>query len=79
VVTGEFRHGARAGAGKWAVSFVDVPGVSFPGLGHCEPKALERLSPEQQKAVESVLASKDQVVCLRGAAGVGKTTSFERN
>jgi conjugative relaxase-like TrwC/TraI family protein len=59
---------------RWAVSFVGRTRGSFPGLGHCEPKALERLSPEQQKAVESVLASKDQVVCLRGAAGVGKTT-----
>ena len=59
---------------RWAVSFVGRTKGSFPELGQCEPRALARLSPEQQKAVESVLASKDQVVCLRGAAGVGKTT-----
>jgi conjugative relaxase-like TrwC/TraI family protein len=58
---------------RWAVSFVGRTKGSFPELGQCEPRALARLSPEQQKAVESVLASKDQVVCLRGAAGVGKT------
>jgi conjugative relaxase-like TrwC/TraI family protein len=59
---------------RWAVSFVGRTKGSLPALGQCEPGALASLSPEQQKAVGSVLASKDQVVCLRGAAGVGKTT-----
>ena len=59
---------------RWAVSFVGRTQGTFPELGRSEPQALERLSAEQKKAVERVLASKDQVVCLRGAAGVGKTT-----
>ena len=59
---------------RWAVSFVGRTRSSYPKLGRCDPTTLERLSPEQKKAVESVLASNDQVVCLRGAAGVGKTT-----
>jgi conjugative relaxase-like TrwC/TraI family protein len=59
---------------RWAVAFVGRTKDTFPELGPREPGALARLSPEQQKAVERVLASRDQVVCLRGAAGVGKTT-----
>jgi hypothetical protein len=59
---------------RWAVSFVGRTQGAFPELGRSESQTLERLSAEQQKAVERVLASKDQVVCLRGAAGVGKTT-----
>ena len=59
---------------RWAVSFVGRTQGTFPELGHSESQALERLSPVQKKAVVGVLASKDQVVCLRGAAGVGKTT-----
>jgi conjugative relaxase-like TrwC/TraI family protein len=59
---------------RWAVAFIGRTKGAFPEFGPCEPGALARLSPEQQRAVESVLASRDQVVCLRGAAGVGKTT-----
>ncbi|MGA2693902.1 MAG: MobF family relaxase, partial [Opitutaceae bacterium] len=59
---------------KWAVDFVDRT------RGQCEPLGGEnvqlsaRLSAEQRQAAEAVLASRDQVVCLRGAAGVGKST-----
>jgi len=59
---------------KWAVDFVDRT------RGQCEPLGGEnvqlspRLSAEQRHAAEAVLASRDQVVCLRGAAGVGKST-----
>jgi conjugative relaxase-like TrwC/TraI family protein len=59
---------------KWSVDFVNRT------LGHCEALAFgakelsARLSVEQQAAVARVLASRDQVTCLRGAAGVGKTT-----
>ena len=59
---------------KWAVDFVDRT------RGQCEPLGGEnvqlspRLSAEQRHAAEAVLVSQDQVVCLRGAAGVGKST-----
>jgi conjugative relaxase-like TrwC/TraI family protein len=59
---------------KWAVDFVDRT------RGQCEPLGGEnirlspRLSAEQRRAAEAALASRDQVVCLRGAAGVGKST-----
>jgi ATP-dependent exoDNAse (exonuclease V) alpha subunit len=35
------------------------------------------LSDEQFQAVSNLLGSKDQIVCLRGAAGVGKTTMIK--
>ena len=59
---------------KWAVDFVDRT------RGQCEPLGGEnvqlspRLSAEQRHGAEAVPASRDQVVCLRGAAGVGKST-----
>jgi conjugative relaxase-like TrwC/TraI family protein len=59
---------------KWAVDFVDRT------RGQCQPLAGQNarlsahLSAEQRRAAAAVLASPDQVVCLRGAAGVGKST-----
>jgi conjugative relaxase-like TrwC/TraI family protein len=56
-----------------AVAFVDKTKSTLPELGHPVPGDTG-LSAEQRKAVADVLATRDQVVCLRGAAGVGKTT-----
>ncbi len=39
--------------------------------------ASDRLRPEQKHAVEFVLASRDQAVNIRGAAGTGKTATLE--
>jgi AAA domain len=47
----------------------------FPPLApDYRPEREGRLTPEQRRAVELVAASRDQVVCVRGAAGTGKTT-----
>ncbi|MBI2516006.1 MAG: relaxase domain-containing protein [Opitutae bacterium] len=59
---------------RWAVEFIGRTNGTFPELGHADQSALAHLSPEQRRAVAEVLGSRDQVVCLRGAAGVGKTT-----
>ena len=40
-----------------------------------EVERFERLSDSQQRAVETVLASRDRISGLEGAAGAGKTTS----
>ena len=59
---------------KWAVDFVDRT------RGQCQPLGGEtfelspRLSASSGRRPTAVLASRDQVVCLRGAAGVGKST-----
>ncbi len=45
--------------------------------GEYEFIASDRLRPEQKHAVEFVLASRDQAVNLRGAAGTGKTATLE--
>jgi conjugative relaxase-like TrwC/TraI family protein len=59
---------------KWAVDFVDrTRGLCQP-LGGKNAQFSPHLSADQRKAAEAVLASSDQVVCLRGAAGVGKST-----
>jgi conjugative relaxase-like TrwC/TraI family protein len=56
-------------------------GFAREGRGACEPLARagrtlnrDRLSAEQQRAVEHITRSRDRVILLRGAAGVGKTT-----
>ena len=59
---------------RWAVNFIGRTNGTFPELGRPDQSALSHLSPEQRRAVAEVLGSRDQVVCLRGAAGVGKTT-----
>jgi conjugative relaxase-like TrwC/TraI family protein len=59
---------------QWAVGLVDRTRGKFPPLGGERTALAPQLSPEQKSAAEAVLGSRDQVVCLRGAAGVGKTT-----
>ncbi len=59
---------------KSAVEFVDRTCGVFPPLGGNALSVAAHLSPEQAAAVAAVLESRDQVICLRGAAGVGKTT-----
>ncbi len=54
------------------VEFVTSTRGKFPALG--VPVKNDRLSPEQAQAGANVLSCRDQVVVLRGAAGVGKTT-----
>ena len=59
---------------RWAVEFIGRTNGMFPELGPVNPDTVGQLSPDQRRAVAEVLGSRDQVVCLRGAAGVGKTT-----
>lgn len=59
---------------QWAVGFVERTCGKFMPLGGEKIDLGAHLSPEQKSAAEAVLGSRDQVVCLRGAAGVGKTT-----
>ena len=59
---------------KWAVDFVDRTQGRFQPLGGGDMQLSSHLSAEQREAAAAVLASRDQVVCLRGAAGVGKST-----
>ena len=54
------------------------------GIGKCEPLggdqrfvASDRLRPEQKRAVELILSSRDQAVNMRGAAGTGKTATLK--
>jgi Flp pilus assembly CpaF family ATPase len=54
------------------------------GIGRCERLggaerfvASDRLNPEQKRAVEFVLNSRDHVVDISGAAGTGKTTTLQ--
>ncbi|MFT3784082.1 MAG: MobF family relaxase [Nibricoccus sp.] len=59
---------------KWAVAFVERTQGQHPALGPQGAVLSERLSAEQRAALEKLLGNRDQVACLRGAAGVGKTT-----
>lgn len=59
---------------RWAVAFIERTRGKHDTLGHAILTKLEELSAEQRQAVGEVLGTRDQVVCLRGAAGVGKTT-----
>jgi conjugative relaxase-like TrwC/TraI family protein len=45
--------------------------------GDSEFVASDRLRPEQKRAVEFVLASRDRAVNIRGAAGTGKTAALQ--
>ena len=60
---------------KWAVGYVARSKGQFERLGNTRGVS-EMLSAEQKAALETLLASKDQVLSLRGAAGVGKTTAL---
>ena len=61
---------------RWAVGFIERTKGQHASLGRANPAKLEKLSPEQRQAVTEILGTRDQVVCLRGAAGVGKTTTM---
>ncbi len=50
----------------------------FESLGRKDPfVASDRLRPEQKKAIEFVLTSRDFAVNIRGAAGTGKTATLQ--
>ncbi len=58
---------------KWSVAFVNEARGKLAPLG--QTVALPAtLSSEQHTAIQAVWSARDQVVCLRGVAGVGKTT-----
>ena len=54
---------------KWAVDFVDRTRGQCQPLGGDDIRFSPQLSTEQWEAASAVMASRDQVVCLRGAAG----------
>jgi len=60
---------------KWAVAYVARTKGQLERLGNASWLG-EKLSSEQREALQILLASKDQVLSLRGAAGVGKTTAL---
>jgi conjugative relaxase-like TrwC/TraI family protein len=62
---------------KWAVAFVERTREQFAPLGAAENLGCSKLSSEQTRALAELLRSRDQVLCLRGAAGVGKTTVIQ--
>ena len=62
----------RAG---WAVGYVARSKGQFECLGDARGLG-EKLSAEQREALKTLLASRDQVLSLRGAAGVGKTAAL---
>jgi len=64
---------------KWAVDFVDRTRGQCQPLGGDDIRFSPQLSAEQWEAASAVMASRDQVVCLRGAAGVGKSTVLREN
>jgi len=59
---------------RWAIDFVTHSKGQHSAIVQASLPALPGLSEEQSEAVRKVLQSKDQVICLRGAAGVGKST-----
>ncbi len=52
------------------------PAIVSAGTQRAIEKAYSHLSESQQRAVEQILASRDQVTALEGVAGSGKTTSL---
>src|SRR6185437_2935873 len=52
------------------------PAIVSAGTQRGIEKAYSHLSESQQRAVEQILASRDQVTALEGVAGSGKTTSL---
>lgn len=60
----------------WATQFISNTNGRFEALGRIDEVAVEGLLADQRKVAEGLLASRDQIVSLRGAAGVGKTTTL---
>ena len=60
---------------RWSVGYVARCKGQFERLGDARGLG-EKLSAEQREALTMLLASKDQVLSLRGAAGVGKTAAL---
>ena len=52
------------------------PAIVSAGTQMATEKAHSHLSESQQRAVEQILASRDQITALEGVAGSGKTTSL---
>ena len=61
---------------RWSLGFIERGKEMFPALAEAS-KLDPKLSIQQREAAEQVLGNRDQVVCLRGAAGVGKTTVLQ--
>jgi conjugative relaxase-like TrwC/TraI family protein len=59
---------------RWALAFVDRSREKFERLGEVMESSVTAFSEEQRRALQDILSSRDQVSCLRGAAGAGKTT-----
>jgi conjugative relaxase-like TrwC/TraI family protein len=63
---------------RWSVAFIEGGKDKLPALVQDVRERVAGLSEEQDRALKEVLATRDQVVCLRGAAGVGKTTVIKQ-
>ena len=63
---------------RWAVAFIEKGKGRFPVLAKDADDVSSGLSEEQRRAVAEVLGTRDQVVCLRGSAGSGKTTVIKQ-
>ncbi len=59
------------------ISRIDHGIGKFRQLGNDEIELSSQLRPEQRKAVQSVLGSRDLAVNIRGAAGTGKTATLQ--
>jgi conjugative relaxase-like TrwC/TraI family protein len=70
---GSFATARGLAVEKWSVSFVDETRGKLAPLGRTVALPAT-LSSEQHTAIQVVWSARDQVVCLRGVAGVGKTT-----
>ncbi len=60
-----------------AIRCVDFGRDIYPPLGSRRFEPDQRLSPEQRKVVQALLASTDRVCALRGVAGAGKTFALK--
>lgn len=59
------------------ISRIDRGIGKFDSLGSVEIELSGKLRPEQQKAIQFVLGSRDLAVNIRGAAGTGKTATLQ--
>lgn len=63
---------------RWSVAFIEKGQGRFDELAKGGVPTGDKLSGEQRRALNEVLGTRDQVVCLRGSAGVGKTTIIKQ-